>query len=133
MHDQRSADPPFVHPMFVFTEGCVAHIGPVSTIGNVSVGRTWHYSFAAANPAAVARLHGRPDLRLQIVGTEGSEICGWLAAAISATHRFSATAVVLQEEDHRIFQLLLTFKFRDNSTNSTVHTIHHRRIHLHAS
>src|SRR5262245_58041105 len=98
MNNQRRADAALVHPMFVFPKRGVRDVGPAATVTDVSVRRSGHHVWALAHPAAITRLHRRPDLRLKIIRTERSQRFGRLGTVGISAHVFRATAVVLQEK-----------------------------------
>src|ERR1051325_4856667 len=118
MRDQGRADAAFMDPMFVFAERSIADIGPILSVGDISVRRPGHNTDTATNPAAIASLHRRPDLRLKVIWAEWFQGVRSIAIRLHPTHRLRAAAVVLKKKDERVVELILLAKLIQDATDS---------------
>ena len=134
VRDERCGDAAFVDPVLVFAERRVRDVGPAAAVGDESVRRAGHDAGAGAHGPAVARLHRRHDLRLEIVGAERLVVRGLDLLGVGLpTDRFGARAVVLEEENERVVELPLPFQLCHDTGDALVHAVHHCRIDLHAT
>ena len=132
--NERRADSAFMNPMFVFAERCVADIGPVFSVGDISICRTGHDSFTACEPidhrafASAARFAAEDHPGRKVLNPPGP-----LAIGLRPTHRFGATTVVLQKKNQRVVELIFFSKLLDDPADALVHAIDHRGIDFHAT
>ena len=102
VRDQGSRDSAFVDPVLVQPEWCVGHVGPVSAIAYIRIGRSRHDLGAAPHSPAVACLHGGPDIGLKVIRCHGVVVLDLphpiLIDVLVPAHALCTPAVVLKEQ-----------------------------------
>lgn len=132
--DEGGGDAAFVDPVFVFAEGGVGDVGPVFPVADFGFRWAGHDAVAAAEGVAVTGLGGDHVCLEGVLahGGKGGFVGAFEGADEFATaEAFGAAAVVLEEEDESVVELLGFLEGLDDAADALVHVVDHGGVDFH--